>query len=207
MFRKPIDINVTPQYNVIFRESCVCLFYASILCKKKSSSTTLKALRGKLGIDSLATQLTTEVSRQQERRNNGNADDADNNGGSNASTLSPSRGDPRRRESRPCTDLLLGHRLATPNTGITAATSTPPPLTLLSLRNWQPVKGNGIHTNLQTTVDDALANCNADTERRQTKIQKEHSLFEASVVTLAQYFQEGIHVRNKLFWKQKQATS
>ena len=104
-------------------------------------------------------------------------------------------------------DLLLGHRLATPNTGITAGTSTPPPLTLLSLRNWQPVKGNGIHTNLRTTVDDALANCNADTERRQTKIQKEHALFEASVVTLAQYFQEGIHARNKLFWKQKQATS
>lgn len=86
-------------------------------------------------------------------------------------------------------DPLLGHHLATPNTGITTGTSTPPPLTLLSLRNWQPV------------------NCNADTERRQTKIQKEHSLFEASVVTLAQYFQEGIHVRNKLFWKQKQATS
>lgn len=52
------------------------------------SNITLKSLRGKLGIDSLATQLTADVSRQQERRNNGNADDADNNN-NNASTLPP----------------------------------------------------------------------------------------------------------------------
>ena len=85
-------------------------------------------------------------------------------------------------------DRLLGHRLATPNTGSTTTTATPPPLALYSLKDWQPVKGNAAHGKLQTAVDDALTNCHADIERRQKKIQKEHPLFEASVVTLAQYF-------------------
>lgn len=148
------------------------------------SNITLKALRSKLGIKSLATQLTAEVSRHHDHRNNGNASAADNNNSNcNASTPSSEPRTPTGTRLTRATaaiqadassDPLLGHRLATSNASSTTAASTPPPPPLLSLRNWQPVKGLAAHNRLRKAIDDVFANCHADTERRQTKIQKEH---------------------------------
>lgn len=130
----------------------MCFFNASVTApihimqqkKQHHAESSARQARHRLArdaADSRSTQ-TTGTSKQRQRRRRRQQHGVT----SNATTLSlhaDARADP-----------LLGHHLATPNTGITTATSTPPPLTLLSLRNWQPVKGNGIHTNLQTTLDD-----------------------------------------------------
>ena len=73
--------------------------------------------------------------------------------------------------------------------------------------NWQPVKGNDDHAELQKKVDEILAETH-DNQRRQEKkrrknkkkIQNEHPLFEASLVILAKYLQVGVSTRQKSIW-------
>ena len=82
-------------------------------------------------------------------------------------------------------------------------------MNILDLQNWQPVKGNDDHAELQKKVDEILAETH-DNQRRQEKkrrknkkkIQNEHPLFEASLVILAKYLQVGIGMstRQKSIW-------
>ena len=103
--------------------------------------------------------------------------------------------------------LLIGERPALQNTGSTAAATTSTAMNILDLKNWQPVKGNDDHAELQKKIDTILADTH-DNQRRQDKkrrtkkkkIQNEHPLFEASTVILAQYLQVGMAIRQRLVW-------
>jgi hypothetical protein len=80
-------------------------------------------------------------------------------------------------------------------------------MNILDLKNWQPVKGNDDHAELQKKIDTILADTH-DNQRRQDKkrrtkkkkIQNEHPLFEASTVILAQYLQVGMAIRQRSVW-------
>ena len=175
----------------------------------------LKQIRADLRIKEFATQLTAEVTRQQQNRtNNSSSTTTATSTNSQPGPAPHVRGGTRVTRSAATSQadtmatLLIGGRLNLQSTGSTAATSTSQPLSVFDLRNWQQVKGNAEHAALKAAADKALdyplfsqQATPGKKKKKLKKVQSEHPLFESSTVLLARYLQAGIGIRSKLFWK------
>ena len=165
-----------------------------------------------------ATQLTAEVTRQQNNRNN-----------SRPSTSTTTTTEPSTNSQTSQTPHARGRTRVTRSAAASQADTMAAlfaggrrnpvehgkhrsyPYATTHLR-FRPPKlaasqGNADHTALKAAADKALAyqvfpqQATSGKKKKEKKVQSQHPLFEASTVILARYLQAGIIIRSKLFWK------